>query len=477
MTLASLEFLIFFLLTLLVYSLASPALKRWVLLLASLLFVWSSGWIGVLLVTATTLVDHSVGRQIGSTEHEGRRRRWLYLSLLWNLGILGWFKYENFVLENVGTAFRILGIELFLPHPDVALPVGISYFTFSSISYVLDVYFGRQDPSARVSDYFLYVTFFPKFLAGPLARAGDFLKQIREQVSPSAADFEVGAAWFLVGAVKKCVIADQLAPHVDLIFTTPGQYDGFTLLQGTLGYAIQIYFDFSGYSDMAIGCARMLGVQLPQNFSMPYASSSITEFWRRWHMTLSSWFRDYVFLPLEMSTRNIRRADLRVSMNMIVTMLLCGLWHGASWNFVVWGGIHGAALAVNRVWSVSDWADRQRAWRVGFTVCWDVLSRAATLSVVLVAWVFFRTVSLAEAGQYIVGILTWQDGIHLPSPQILGAIPLVALAHLLLAKDWNWAEAMPQRALAVRVGAYSTLVFLITTLGGTESAPFLYVRF
>lgn len=483
MTFASLEFVSFLMLASLLYGLARPSQRPWLLLVASLAFIWSSGWLGLLLVTGTVFVDYFLAREIGSTESVRRRRQLVCLSLLWNLGILGYFKYANFALANVEAAFRMLGMALSLPRPDASVPPGISYFTFSSIGYVLDVYFRRLEPASRLRDYFLFLAYFPKFLAGPIARASDLLSQIREQARRRTVDVEVGAARFLVGAVKKCVIADQLAPHVDLIFVLPGQYDGFTLLQGVLGYAIQIYCDFSGYSDMAIGCARVLGVRLPENFSMPYASRSITEFWRRWHISLSAWFRDYLFLPLAYAiSRRIEserlfgiRAEMwAYAVAILTTMLLCGLWHGASWNFVFWGGLHGAALTVDRVWST--WSVRRsRRWPIGLRACTSVLSRLATLGVILVGWVFFRTAALGEAVQYLGGILTWQAGTRVPSAQILGAIPTVILAHFVFPSDW--AESVQNRPPAIRVCVYSTLLFLITTVGGSESAPFLYIQF
>jgi D-alanyl-lipoteichoic acid acyltransferase DltB (MBOAT superfamily) len=257
----------------------------------------------------------------------------------------------HFLLENVWLALSALGIHFHRPHYDIILPPGISYFTFASLSYILDVYYERIQPTRSRRDYSLFISFFPKLLAGPIMRAGDFLSQVQQRVYANAAAIESGLFYFLLGAVKKLVISDQVAGPVNLIFSSPGQYDGLTLLLGAMGYAVQIYCDFSGYTDMAIGSALLLGFKLPENFQMPYSSVTITEFWRRWHITLSAWFRDYVFIPMEVARKNARSATLRTTISLMATMLLCGLCT-VQVDLVIWGGIHGVALAVHRAWTL-----------------------------------------------------------------------------------------------------------------------------
>jgi alginate O-acetyltransferase complex protein AlgI len=268
-------------------------------------------------------------------------------------------------------------------------------------------------------------------------------------------------------------ISDQIAPNVDLIFANPGVYDGFTLLQGALGYAIQIYCDFSGYSDMAIGCVRMMGFRFMENFQMPYSAVNITEFWRRWHISLSSWFRDYLYVPLGGN----RKGPVRTYVNLLVTMLLCGLWHGASWNFVFWGGIHGVALAIHRVWKI--WSPIASSHKRGvLRSSWGVASRMLTLSVVLVGWVFFRAQSWASAWIYLERMTSWSsDGTRLVSPYIYPALATVAAAHLLVNKDRNWALEVPHRSVVIRTLTYSALILCIVSLGATDSAPFIYFQF
>ena len=214
------------------------------------------------------------------------------------------------------------------------------------MTYTIETYRRRIKPCHSARDFLLFVAFFPQLLAGPINRAVDLLPQFAQRIRASAIDFEIGLVQFAMGAVKKLVISDQIAPNVDLIFKAPGSFDGFTLFQGALGYAIQIYCDFSGYSDMAIGTARMMGFRFMENFQMPYSAVTITEFWRRWHISLSTWLRDYLYIPLG----GTRSGAARLYVNIMITMLLGGLWHGASWNFVFWGGLHGLSLAVHKAW-------------------------------------------------------------------------------------------------------------------------------
>jgi alginate O-acetyltransferase complex protein AlgI len=477
MTLSSLEFPFFLLLVLVLrWCSRTYAAELMVLLGASYVFYMSWSVPAVLLLITIAVIDYHVARAVAATEDFDRRTRLLRVSIISNVGMLGVFKYTNFIIENLLGIASVFGLRAPAVHYDIALPPGISYFTFAGIAYVVDVYYERMAPCQRANEYLLYIAFFPKVLAGPIARATEFLPQLRDRVRASAHDVEVGLTYFALGAVKKVVISDQIAPNVNVIFATPGQFDALTLIQGVLGYTVQIYCDFSGYSDMAIGCARLMGFRFPDNFRMPYSASSITEFWRRWHITLSSWFRDYVFLPLEISTRGTARPALQASVNLMITMLLCGLWHGASWTFVIWGGLHGAALAVERVWTgrtIATGAGRSRALEFASTLA----SRGMTLTVVMVGWVFFRAPSLGVAGQYLTRIVSWQGGIRLISPYILPAVAIVAVVHLLVNKDRNWAEELPAYPMPVRIGAFSSLVLLLTLLGAADAAPFIYFKF
>jgi alginate O-acetyltransferase complex protein AlgI len=478
MIFTSFEFVCFFVAVVLLRTcLRSFIVEKGFLLIASWFFymTWSVPCIFLLLLTSVS--DYVISRKLGQTESPARRRRLLICSLSVNLGMLGVFKYSNFLVQNAWFALSALGLHSHRPHFDIILPPAISYFTFASLSYVIDVYYERIAPARSLTNYSLFVSFFPKLLAGPIMRAGDFLPQVQQRVRACAAEIEAGLCCFLLGAVKKLVISDQIAPHVNLIFAAPAQYDGLTLLQGVLGYAIQIYCDFSGYSDMAIGCALILGFRLPENFQMPYSAISITEFWRRWHITLSTWFRDYVFIPMEVAGKNARNVTLRAAGNLIVTMLLVGLWHGASWNFVIWGGMHGAALAAHRGWTAWHPLASLTHHRA-FQSVWALFSRLLTLGVVLLAWVFFRAQSLTDAGCYLGRLLSWKhDGIQVISPFILLALAGVVLTHLLVDKDRNWAREIPNRIIPVRITAYAGLVILLSFFGASDATPFIYFQF
>ena len=300
---------------------------------------------------------------------------------------------------------------------------------------------------------------------------------LRQRVRPTTLDIETGIAYLLIGAVKKLVIADQVAGHVALIFDGPGNFDGFTLLQGAFGYAVQIYCDFSGYSDMAVGLARLLGITFPENFQMPFSAPTITEYWRRWHITMSNWFRDYLFFPLEMSRKRSPNPVLRTTSNLLATWIVCGLWHGAAWTFVIWGGIHGIAMAIHvawRAWNPFVSLKDSRLFQLG----WTTLSRVLTIAVILLSSVYFRAETVASANLYLRRVLFWSsDGTRMISPYIVPAVSVVILIHVLQNKDGNWAKEIPAKSVGLRVLAYTCLLVLLVTLGATDTVPFVYFQF
>jgi alginate O-acetyltransferase complex protein AlgI len=475
MSFTSPEFVLFFIFTLGLMAVAgNVSNQQRVLILFSYLFYLTFGLVGIPAITLIAFVDYNVGRKLCATEEYQARNKWLLLSLSTNIGLLFIFKYAAPFVEALNLPQNLISAHITILHSEHLTPVGISYFTFASMSYVMDVYYQRTDATNNFSEYLSYLLYFPKLIAGPIVRAVTLLPQLKKSFSITAQDFETGAAYFLVGAVKKLVIADRLVGHIGLILGAPHEYDAFTLLQGVLGYSVQIYLDFSGYSDMAIGCARMMGIQFPQNFMMPYSSVSIVEFWRRWHITLSTWLRDYIFLPLELSSRDAKNRNLRTSRNIVITMLVCGLWHGANWNFVLWGGLHGIALATNLVYG------NLRRRRQNGSAHWigTAASRALTLSTVMAGWVFFGTNTPTRALQYFGRLLTWRsDGIALGSPYILPLVCIVVLAHVFINKDRNLVEELPTFAVPTRIFAYSILLLALTTLVATDTVPFVYVQF
>jgi alginate O-acetyltransferase complex protein AlgI len=474
MIFTSFEYVAFFVAVLAVRGLMpSFAAEKWFLLLASYAFYMSWSIPCGFLILATSLIDYFVGVGLGRIEEQSKRKLLLVFSIIANLGVLAYFKYTNFFLDNAVAGLNILGFEVPSWHYNILLPAGISFFTFQSMTYTIETYRRNIAPSHSPRDFLLFTAFFPQLLAGPINRAKDLLPQFAQRVRASALDFETGLAQFALGAVKKLVISDQVAPNVDLIFANPGNYDGFTLLQGVLGYAIQIYCDFSGYSDMAIGSARMMGYRFMENFQMPYSATSVTEFWQRWHISLSSWFRDYLYIPLGGNRKGLARTYV----NLMVTMLCCGLWHGASWNFVFWGGLHGAALAIHRAWKAWNPLARLNE-NHAFRFMWTCFSYILTLSIVLAGWIFFRAQSWSSGCEYLGRVIVWSsDGTRLLSPYILPAIIALVCTHVVIHKDRNWAHELPTRSFSIRTAAYTSLALLVICLGATDSAPFIYFQF
>lgn len=478
LTFTSLEFVFFLGVCLgLLHASGRLSVRTWLLIMFSYLSYLTFGVGGVLVVTFTAFVDFIVGRRLGHTSSDVIRKRWLWIGLVANLGPLVFLKYSGFLVEIIAALLHPLGVRVSLPASPVFSIIGLSYFTFAGMSYVLDVYWETMEPARSLSEFVCYLVYFPKLIAGPIVRAADFLPQFSQGFKITTQDFEIGCGYLLVGAVKKLVIADQLASHVSTIMAAPQHYDAWTLVQGMIGYTVQIYADFSGYSDMAIGCARLMGIKFPQNFLMPYSSVNIAEFWRRWHVTMSNWFRDYVFLPLEFRSRGTRNANVRACRNIVITMLLCGLWHGSSWNFVLWGGLHGVALAVYQVYARLLPRKAHQQTRSAFHPG-TLVSRALTLSVVMVGWIFFGTQTLAVAFKYLWRMVTWSsDGVALGSPYILPLTALMLLVHLFINKDRNLIEELATYSMPVRVLTYAGLLLALACLVPSDAVPFTYARF
>ena len=340
----------------------------------SLLFYYkSSGWYLWILVF-TTITDFSFALAITQAQKKVFKKIWLILSVGVSLGILFYFKYTNFFLGN----FYAIAAKNFQPL-DIFLPIGISFYTFQSISYVLDVYWKKLEPTKNILDYAFYLTFFPQLVAGPIVKANLFLPQLKKPISIKKDQVYAGLWLIMVGLFKKAVIADYISQYNDLVFGAPVHYSGFENLMAVYGYTLQIYCDFSGYSDMAIGLGKIMGFDLGINFNFPYKARNITDFWRRWHISLSSWLRDYLYIPLGGN----RKGKVRMYINLFITMFLGGLWHGASWKFVFWGAWHGVALAIHKgskklLKKVPDkWPSNSGSW-------------VLTFHFVIFLWIFFR---------------------------------------------------------------------------------------
>ncbi|MEX1287514.1 MAG: MBOAT family O-acyltransferase, partial [Acidimicrobiia bacterium] len=321
------------------------------MLAASYVFYGAWDWRFVGLIVVSTLANQAAAMAMGSTLDDRRRKRIIVAAVAGNLGLLGWFKYYGFFASSLVNLFAGFGVELPLPLLQITLPVGISFFTFQALSYVLDVYWRTQEPAAPI-DFAVFLAFFPQLVAGPIVRSSEFLPQLATPRDPRR--IPAAEAFLLVGGglFKKVVVATTLGTEiVDPVFAQPEAYSALEVLMATYAYAIQIYADFSGYTDIAIGVALLLGFRFPQNFDNPYSAATLRDFWRRWHMTLSRWLRDYLYIPLGGS----RRGEAATYRNLMITMLLGGLWHGAAWTFVFWGALHGGWLAFER------WLEQRRA--------------------------------------------------------------------------------------------------------------------
>lgn len=377
--------------------------------LFSLFFYYKSSGLYVILLVLAATSDFFIGRLMSRTSNRGKRKGYVALSMLINLGVLAYFKYFNFLVSLFFGLMNMLGLALGKPEWvlgewqawDIILPAGISFYTFQTMSYIIDLYRGEIQPLKRWIDYVFYVSFFPQLVAGPIVRAKDFIPQIYRKPTLPRAEYGEALALIVSGLFKKAIISDYISLNfVDRIFDAPALYTGLENLLGVYGYALQIYCDFSGYSDMAIGIALLLGFRFNINFDSPYQSASITEFWRRWHISLSSWLRDYLYIPLGGN----RKGSVRTYINLMLTMLLGGLWHGAALRFVLWGAVHGVALAVHKMWcslvpSSARGADQLPLWRR-----W--LGRILTFHLVCFAWIFFRAESMQTAGEVLTQIAT-----------------------------------------------------------------------
>jgi alginate O-acetyltransferase complex protein AlgI len=440
--------------------------RNLLLLGASVVFYahWNP-WL-VLLVLATAAYDYRMARAIEEAPTDGARRARLIAAVAVPLGLLAYFKYTNFLVALAWPLARAFGAPAAPRVFDVVLPLGISFYTFETIAYVVEVYRRRIPAERRVLDYALFLLFFPHLIAGPIVRPAQFLPQLRRSHRLDWSRVELGVRLFVLGMLKKAVVADQLALVVDPVFATPAAYGSATIWTAVVCYAVQIYCDFSGYSDMAIGSAHCLGIALPTNFRMPYFAASPAEFWRRWHVTLSTWLRDYLYIPLGGN----RHGTLATYRNLFVTMLLGGLWHGAAWTFVVWGAYHGALLCVHRVIPWPAWSER-RSLRP--------LAVAATFLLVCVGWVFFRAASLADAGTILGRLLVPSSGLTLaPGVNALVAalVGSVLVAHLIgtFVDVPRAARALPAPVLGA---ALACGVLAAALLAPDAGGAFIYFQF
>lgn len=458
---------------------------RWqntVLLIASYLFYgwWDYRFCGLLL--AGSLIDYWAAQGIASSKTPRARKLFLLVSLIGNLGLLGFFKYFNFFTDSLVTLIAALGLDLNTSTLNIILPVGISFYTFQTMSYTIDIYRGQFQPRRDLIEYLTFVSFFPQLVAGPIERARDLLPQFGQRRMFSHDAAVAGCRLIVWGLLKKMVLADNLAPFAEAAFSNPQTATSAELVFGTICFAFQIYGDFSGYSDIAAGIAGIFGIRLSRNFAYPYFSQSVTEFWRRWHISLSTWFRDYVFIPLGGS----RARNSRAAANVIATMTISGLWHGAAWHFVIWGLFHGALIAVNHVTRRSRPPIPEIPGGPGLVPTPMILVRMAiTFAIVCAGWVLFRAESMPEASYIYVRIA---GGVLDPSfygnllALMIQQLPSVLLLVLFVGVEWfgrfEWNPLpLPRESIMMRWGLYTVVVWVLVLFGTQHGGEFIYFQF
>jgi D-alanyl-lipoteichoic acid acyltransferase DltB (MBOAT superfamily) len=423
-----------------------------------------------LLLFSSSLFNYLVALGLGRMRDGALRLALLWFSILCNLGVLGYFKYYNFFAATFANAMDALGLSVQVDFIEVALPVAISFLTFHAISYTVDVYRRETEPSRSLIDILLYISFFPHLIAGPIVRAKRFLAQTRTPRNPG--DIRLGQSVLLIlgGLFKKVIVANYLSTEfVDAVFRNPLGHSSLDLFLGMHAYALQIYCDFSAYTDIAIGVANLLGYEFPQNFNYPYRATSVQDFWRRWHMSLSSWLRDYLYIPLGGN----RGGEWMTYRNIMITMVLGGLWHGASWNFLIWGFLHGTALVAECVFGwIALGKPEGRSW--GATV----LGWLVTLEFVCITWVFFRTDSFATASDYFSTMMAGGSWSTTLTPFAALIFVLGALSHIVPPRWFATLERRYDTApLPTKVLIPFATIFLVCVAAPTGIAPFIYFQF
>lgn len=443
--------------------------RTWYIVLFSLYFYYkSSGWyLGIL--WTTIVLDYFLAKLMHESKQPAERKLFLLLSLLSSLGLLAFFKYTNFAIDNIN-AVSGAGIQ----HLDIFLPIGISFYTFQSISYVVDIYKREIPPARNFIDYAFYMSFFPHLVAGPIVRARYFLPQLDHPPVLEAKPMFEGMYFILRGLIKKAIIANYIAQFNDVVFDNPGGYSGAENLLAVYGYTLQIYCDFSGYSDMAMGIARLMGYDLGVNFNAPYLARNITDFWRRWHISLSSWLRDYIYIPLGGN----RKGEERQLLHLMVTMLIGGLWHGPSWNFVIWGALHGLGLVVHKLILLLGKKEQQPA-----PLVLQVLFSLLTFHFVAALWVFFRAETLPDALMIFERILFHFNAEVLPYFVEARGLWLLMLAagYAVVLLPVSWKEVLRGAFVRMPVLAKALVVLVVVQavvqLQGEGVQPFIYFQF
>lgn len=462
---------------------------RWMLLLiASYVFYMTWNVSFIVLILISTIVDYVVAQCIYRAKIKRTKTIWLILSLCTNLGLLFYFKYFGFFIDATNALFLKTNIDIMLTSAEIILPVGISFYTFQTLSYTIDVYRGKLTPETHLGIFGLYVAYFPQLVAGPIERPSNLLPQLNNLPNIKFDYEQVTDGLKLVGwgLFKKVVIADRVAIYVNEVYATPNEYTGFIIIIAMIFFAFQIYCDFSGYSDIAIGVAKMLGVRLSQNFDRPYLSRSIPEFWQRWHITLSTWFRDYVYIPLGGN----RVSKVRWIVNIMITFTVSGLWHGANWTFIIWGAIHGSIYLISSFLdSISKSFIPSLTLPAILNIVIMIIKTFTTFVIVCIAWAFFRAESIQQA------LIILGQALQFNSESAFELIPgtgaildfevyfafsLIAFLMIVeIGAIWiDWSHQIKRSPLVIRFSLYLILGLAITILGEfTKTSEFIYFQF
>jgi alginate O-acetyltransferase complex protein AlgI len=469
----SLAFAIFLPIVLIGYYLLPFKGQNRFLLLASLFFYAWWDWRFLFLLGLTIVVDYYASHAIHRADTHKRKLLWLRLSLASNLGVLGVFKYSNFFISSFSSMLTEMGFRVHPATLQLALPIGISFYTFMSMSYVIDVYWGKFKPADNFFDFALFVSYFPHLVAGPIMRAHQLIPQLTSPRRISKAQVRDGLTLILLGLVRKVLIADLLAGFVDEAFRNVAAMTSTDLLLRMWLFTIQIYGDFAGYSDMARGISKLFGIELHLNFATPFLSQHITELWRRWHISLSSWLRDYVYIPLGGN----RAGPWRTYFNNFLTMIVSGLWHGANWTFVGFGAVNGIALAVHKAWLRITKRTVPKGYGTPAWGWWSPLKILATINLYSFSLLLFRTPNFSTFGAYVSRMFSFAPGIHLGSA--LFVIPFILLSFGLDILQYTGVgqQFVARMGFATRSIAFGVLLALVIIAGSDNSLPFIYFQF
>jgi alginate O-acetyltransferase complex protein AlgI len=464
------EFLFFIIALLaLLFIIRENRARKCILLAANFYFYMWWNWHFLALLLIPIISDYQIGKYLAETKLLRKRRLLLIASLIINLGILGVFKYYNFFVSSLQNLLSPLGLNL--KTLSIILPLGISFYTFRTLSYTIDLYRKKIEPCKSLLDYAVFVSFFPTIIAGPIVRASELLPQLARPVFLGLNNVLSGSRSFVIGLFMKVFVADNIAPYTDYVFGNVNVFNSLTIWLAAFGYSMQLYCDFAGYSLMAIGTAKTIGYDLPDNFNFPYLSKNIADFWRRWHITLSNWIRDYLYIGLGGN----RKGQIRTYFNLLTAMALCGLWHGAAWTFVIWGLFHGVALALHRLWGTTS-IKSVISKNGNVDYAYKVLSFLATMLTVVTGWVIFRADSFSNALTFLDKMFYLCSGIAWYHPFVIFVLVFFIIIHFSEYYQWGKYLTLPLSAWYTPPVLF-TMIWLCLIFYPKEFAPFIYALF